>query len=74
MKAQELIDILTELGVLVVFNNNLRLWQIMIDDLIFYLTPQDLESFNREDLEMYMTKSMVTSLASGKCTGEISLH
>ena len=74
MKAQELIDILTELGVLVVFNNNLRLWQIMIDDLIFYLTPQDLESFTREDLEMYMTKSMVTSLVSGKHTGDIPLH
>jgi hypothetical protein len=59
MTEKELVKYLTELGVLVTFNKNLKLWQIILDDESFYLSKSAVTTFNKKKLDEFMTVSIV---------------
>lgn len=72
MTDKELVKYLTKLGVLVTFNKNLKLWQVILDDESFYLSEKDLATFNKKKLDEFMTLSLV-KIMSGN-SNKINYH
>lgn len=73
MTEKELVKYLTKLGILITFNKNLKLWQVVLDDESFYLTKSDVDSFNKEKLDEFLTVKIVKIMASGG-TSKINYH
>lgn len=73
MTEKELVKYLTKLGVLVTFNKNLKLWQVILDDESFYLSKSDVTSFNKEKLDEFLTLNIVKIMTSSG-NGKINYH
>ena len=65
MTEKELVKYLKKLGVLVTFNKNLKLWQIILDEQSFYLTKSNVDSLDKEKLDEFLTLNIVKIMASG---------
>ena len=64
MNEEELVDKFEKHGVFVVYNKTLKLYQIMVNNLIFYLMPHDIESMSDEDAEVFLAKAVLYNMAS----------
>jgi len=57
-------ELLVPLGIEIVYDKNLNLYLICIDDKIVYVTPNELQSFNIDMLKVFVAKSIMNHVAS----------
>ena len=74
MKPQEIADYLIQFGIFVVLNKNLNLYQVVVDDIILYVTPTELENMPFEDLDVFLSSQMIARYKNGEFNSEVSLH
>jgi len=73
MKVEELKEVLEENEILYRYNDTLRLWQVMIDDVIVYIAPKTLELLNIDEFGVYLSTQMMLGIANIS-QKEITLH
>lgn len=63
MNVEELKEVLEENGILYRYNDTLRLWQVMVDDVIVYIAPKTLELLSIDDFGVYLSSKMIVGLS-----------
>ncbi|CAB4124183.1 hypothetical protein UFOVP49_48 [uncultured Caudovirales phage] len=75
MTHSELVTNLKSIGLSHYYNSGLKLWQIFVDDLVLYIAPKTLEGFaSRDELEAFISNTMVDKIENGLVSEEIPLH
>lgn len=65
---------LTKLNVMHVYNKSLNLWQVIMEDLVVYLPPSLITSFNIEDLEDFLSAKLLAALMYGAAEQKLTFH
>ena len=66
MTKEDFQEMFTCVGILVHFNLNLSLWQIMIDNHVIYLTKNQVEEMNRNDVQKLVASNIANLVTSGE--------
>lgn len=72
MKVEELKEVLEDSGIMYRYNDTLRLWQVMIDDVIIYIAPKTLELLHIDELGVYI--SIQAELGMNRLEKEATIH
>lgn len=70
----ELEEIVKRLYGFVYYDKKARLYQVMIDDVILWLTHEQIEEFDEMELSSHVAKMIITELKSGNYPKEIYLN
>lgn len=74
MKEKDLVRFVDKIGGQVVFSKHLGLWQIILGNESFYLSPQDAETFSKKELDAFIASNLMRLIESGGYSEHISLN
>jgi hypothetical protein len=74
MKVDELKEVLDQHNIFYRYDGMMKLWQIIVDDLSVYISPQNLEVLNKDMFPLYLNKELVLEAERQENPDEVILH
>ena len=62
MTSEELVESLKEMGILTHFNETMKLWQVMINDSVYYLNERQVDDMTNEELDAFVYAKFIYEL------------